>query len=454
MLYKGDKGDIRMAFTGDTMLTRQLSPFDEPDYTALRELLRGADLAFTNLETNVREPHEGVPILTQGTPMTTPPELLADLQWLGFDLVSSANNHASDYGGEGMVATARHLRRAGLAYAGIGETLAQARAPGYRDTPAGRVGLVSVTSYFKPGDRAGDQRPDAAGRPGINPLGFESEYDVAEGDFEVLSRIGRELGLSKERERLRAQFFSESEAPKDSEATISLFGKTIRRGTASRVRTVVDRRDADANLRWIREARRQADWVLFSFHYHEFGSAGRLSARTNVDLEEPADFVKSFAREAIKAGADVVAGHGPHLTLGVELHDGRPILYSLGNFILQNDTVRAVPADSYDRFGLGPDATPADFFDARTGNGTRGFPAHREYWESYVAECVFTDWSLSRLRLHPIVLGHGSSRAQRGRPMLARGEAAQRIIERIARLSRPYGTSLVIDGDTADVRLS
>ena len=49
------------------------------------------------------------------------------------------------------------------------------------------------------------------------------------------------------------------------------------------------------------------------------------------------------ARAAIDAGADVVAGHGPHLTLGVEIYRGRPILYSLGNFIFQNETIDPMP---------------------------------------------------------------------------------------------------------------
>src|SRR5690606_34990010 len=133
--------------------------------------------------------------------------------------------------------------------------------------------------------------------------------------------------------------------------------------------------DAELTLRWIREARRQADWVIFSFHNHEFGQAGRLTAPTDVELEETAQFVVDFAHMAIDAGADVVAGHGPHLTMGVEVYKDRPIFYSLGNFVFQNETVEAFPAEAYGRFGLGSDATPADFLDARTGSDTRGFPA-------------------------------------------------------------------------------
>jgi len=442
-----------MVLAGDTMLTRTLSPFSEPNYFALRDLIHGVDLAFANLETNVREIGEGAPVVTQGTPMTMTPDLLDELKWLGVNLIAVANNHVGDYGPDGVAATARHLRAARIAFAGCGANMAGARAPGYKDTSAGRVGLVAATSRYKSGDRAGEQRRDIVGRAGINPLAYSSIYSVADQDFEILNRLSRELGLSKERERKRGQFFSDKEAPKDSDDTIEFFGQKIRRAKTSNVHTVVNQRDAEENLRWIREAKRQSDWVIFSFHNHEFGNAGRLTARTNIDLEEPADFVPDFARAAIDAGADIVAGHGPHLTLGIEIYKGKPILYSLGNFVLQNDTVRNVPSESYDRFDLGDDATPADFFDERTGNETRGFPAHKEFWETFVAELEFTGRKLSTLRLHPVVLGFGKSRAQRGRPMLADGKAASDILERLSRLSKRFGTEIRVTGTTGEVVL-
>src|SRR3989304_4337549 len=51
--------------------------------------------------------------------------------WWGFDLVSTANNHAFDYGAEGLANTLKALAGAGLAAAGTGENLARARAPAY-----------------------------------------------------------------------------------------------------------------------------------------------------------------------------------------------------------------------------------------------------------------------------------------------------------------------------------
>ena len=134
MIYQADKGDFAIALTGDTMLTRRLTPFKEERFLALREILRGADAAFANLEGTVHIWDEGTPGITQGTFMTTEPKLLDDLKWLGINLVSCANNHAFDYGEGGVFANIKHLHQAGLAHAGTGRNLAEARAPAYLDT--------------------------------------------------------------------------------------------------------------------------------------------------------------------------------------------------------------------------------------------------------------------------------------------------------------------------------
>ena len=68
-----------------------------------------------------------------------------------------------------------------------------------------------------------------------------------------------------------------------------------------------------------------------------------LHAQRNSDLAEPADFVVEFARAAIDAGADVVAGHGSHTPLAIELYRDRPIFYGLGNLVFHNETRRSVP---------------------------------------------------------------------------------------------------------------
>ena len=82
LLYEAQRGRISIAMVGDAMLSRALKPYGEPDYLALAKLLGSADVTFANLESTVREPHEGVPNFTQGTPMTTPDLPTTHLRYL------------------------------------------------------------------------------------------------------------------------------------------------------------------------------------------------------------------------------------------------------------------------------------------------------------------------------------------------------------------------------------
>jgi len=448
MIYDSESGDLLVTLAGDAMLTRRLSVFSEQGFTQLADIFRGADVGFVNLEGSVRHWHEGTPGITRGTFMTTPPELLADLKWFGVNLVSCANNHAFDYGEGGVMATVRHLDDAGLVHAGSGENLDHARAPGYLDTPHGRIGLIATTAMFRAWNSAGAQRRDLPGRPGINPITPKTTYRVDAEAFAQLRRMSQELGFEQERTRARGHFYSDKELPPDRDDAIDIFDTHLVCGNGFGETAALDGNDRGENLKWIREARRQADWVIASLHYHQAGGESLKRAKNRTDIEEPAAFVGEFARAAIDAGADIFIGHGPHIPLGIEIYKGRPIFYSLGNFIFQNETVPFFPDEAYSRFDLGPDATPADFLDARTNGGKKGHPAHAGFWENSVAQCVFTKGTLAEIRIYPIDQGFGRPRAQRGRPVLAEGDVAQRILQRIARLSSRFGTEMNISGNT------
>ena len=76
---------------------------------------------------------------------------------------------------------------------------------------------------------------------------------------------------------------------------IKIEGKRIVRGTEFSAVSTGDAADIADNLRQIREARRQADWVVVSFHSHDFAHSSLVGARTRIDLQEPADFIPAFA---------------------------------------------------------------------------------------------------------------------------------------------------------------
>ena len=444
MRYHSESGDFTLALGGDFMLTQRISVYDEPGYLAIVEALRGADAAFVNLETTVRRWDEGTPTMTTGTPMTTLPELLDELKWLGIDIVSCANNHAYDYGENGVLATLRHLDAAGIAHAGSGKNLAEARMPAYVETKGGRVALVANTATFRPWNQASNQRGDIAGRPGINPLGYKSTYTVDGATFDVLRAMNVELGFAKDQERARKHFYSDKEVGSVSAEEIKVFGQRVVKGTAFANTTTANAEDVADNLRWIREARRQADWVVVSVHCHEFNAASLKAANSKVELSELADFVPQFARAAIDAGADVVVGHGSHTALGIEIYKGKPIFYSLGGLLFQNETVPFIPAEAYERFDLPFNATPADLYDGRTANDKKGFPAYPGYWESFVPVCDYRAGKLAEIKLLPTDLGYGRPRYQRGRAVLADKELGSKILRHLQQLSKPFGTEIAI----------
>lgn len=444
MRYQSETGDFTLALGGDFMLTQRISIYDEPGYLAIVEAMRGADAAFVNLETTVRRWDEGTPTMTTGTPMTTLPELLDELKWLGVDIVSCANNHAYDYGENGVLATLRHLDAAGIPHAGSGKNLAEARMPAYVETKRGRVALVAMTATFRPWNQASNQRSDITGRPGINPLGFKSTYTVDDTTFAALRAMNVELGFAKEQERARKHFYSDKEVGKETAEEIKVFGQRVMKGKGFAISTEANYEDVADNLRWISEARRQADWVVVSVHCHEFNAESLKSATSKVELSELADFVPEFARAAIDAGADVVVGHGSHTALGIEIYRGKPIFYSLGGLLFQNETVPFIPAEAYERFDLPFDATPADLFDGRTANDKKGFPAYPGYWESFVPVCEYRGGKLAEIRLLPTDLGYGQPRYQRGRAVLADPKLGTKILERVQRLSEPFGTKITI----------
>ena len=440
-MYESQRGEIVVAATGDSMIARPLAPFREANFLALVELLRGADAAFTNLEMQVHR-FEPTPAASSGGIWTAAdPDLLDDLQWAGITMVSCANNHCFDYGERGLMTTLRNLERSGLAFSGIGRNLSEARAPAYVECPAGRVALLSCTATFDPASPAGEQRHDLHGRPGVSALGWSADHVVDSRAFEELRRLDEAFGFAARRAWQAEMGFGGG--GDDRPDRLRTLGHSFALGDGFAVRTSPSERDLVGILRWIREARRQADWVFLSVHSHESGATD----------EAPAEFLETFARRCVDEGVDAVFGHGPHFLRGIEVYKNRPIFYSLGNLMFQNEVVPRLPADLYESAGLGMAATPADFYDLRSQDDTRGFTANAMYWESVVAELRLSRSGASRILLHPIELGYATPRSQRGRPVMAGRESAERTLRTAARLCETYGTRVTADDGIGVIEL-
>ena len=450
MVYEAEAGELNLVAVGDAMITQKLSIYREERYLALVELIRGADAAFANLEMTFHDYEIAPGLSTSPAYSASDPSHLEEYKWLGFNLVTMAHNHHNDYGIDGLLASQTHVEGAGLVHAGAGNNLAQARAPGYLETPKGRIALLACVSTFVEAGAATHQRPDHMGRAGISPLRHEWIYTVDQAAFKQLLRISEKLGLEDMKRFLRG-FASFGEVPEDTATEFRFMERgrprhtrIFRLGEEFAVTSVPQPRDMDDILKWVKEARRQADWVLMSIHSHE--------GDTDPEAPPPA-FLETFARACIDSGVDVFIGHGPHFTRGIEIYKGRPIFYGLGNFVFQNETYKWAPQDTYEAHGLGYEHTPADAWDARTSKGTTSFYSHPRYWQGLVAQPIFKDWNLQEVRLHVVDLGYGQPRPRNGRPILADAQLAGTALERVSRLSEGYGTEITITGGQGVIRL-
>ena len=92
--------------------------------------------------------------------------------------------------------------------------------------------------------------------------------------------------------------------------------------TTSRIS--INSRNNDQIASDIQTLRKQVDWIIVNYHW-------------GVELSEyPGDWQMTIARMTIDQGADLVVGHHSKILQGAEIYQGRPIVYSLGNFIFGN----------------------------------------------------------------------------------------------------------------------
>jgi len=425
----GPESTWTLAAAGDAIITRRIIQFDvesDPSFHRLASIIREADAAFLNLEISLfrLSGFKGWPEVENGGNWEIgPPEAASDLKAIGFDLFNRANNHTTDYGVEAMRLTNRLLDDLGVVHSGSGENLGQASRPGYFESTKGRIALIGFATTFTPMSRAGASRPDMVGRPGLNPLRVERKYQADPVTLESLKAISRKFG---------------ARLPEDPKAAARIFGVSIEPGAENKVVESLNPRDEERILREVRNAAKLADFVVVNSHSHEPGN----------EVVTPPQWLMEFARKCIDAGAVAYIVHGPHQLRGIEIYNERPIFYSLGNFVFQNETIDPMPSDNYEIYNLPDTALASDLYDARFKGGTSGFPSSPVWYESVLAVPTFKGTQLQSLKLYPIDLGQKAPRSQRGTPRLADEATGRKIIERLARQSALFGTTIKYEDGT------
>jgi poly-gamma-glutamate capsule biosynthesis protein CapA/YwtB (metallophosphatase superfamily) len=196
--------------------------------------------------------------------------------------------------------------------------------------------------------------------------------------------------------------------------------------------------DSERILQSIRDARQHADLVIVYQHNHVFGNHSFTTIFTEGLPERlaPNEWLRKWTHAEVDAGADIVVMHGAPLLHGVEIYHGRPIFYDLGNFI----------------YNVPPTLTYID---------------EPMSWESVVAYVQFQGTNLRSISFRPLTLNNvGNGRPDvhneytnnefldtRGLPSPATGARAGYILRRLAEASKPFGTTIDVQGDTAEVVL-
>lgn len=380
-LLHEEPGDIVITCVGDMIFNEQISRRREPDHRQLLRIMQEADIAYGNLEFSINDhPELQRPFYNFRAPVAFAWEVAA----IGINLVSLANNHALDFGPEGLADCLRALDRASITHAGAGLTLAAAHEPGTMKVQSQKTGfaLLSYMRYWTSKYRSRDA--NAPSLATIDPAvilvaGADGKVEALEGPLE------------------------------------------------SDVKTMED----DIVL-----AKRHNDIVIVALHNHDLSHHRAFGIQDQTPAND-----QIMYRRAIDAGADMVIGSGPHVLRGIEIYKGKPIFFSLSDFIYQYRT---------------PDRIPVDLIHQRDGEIER--PANVSVWdrrdapqtfEGVMLRLTINGEKLKRIELIPVTIDDEGPLY--GVPRLAGEKRGSEIITALRKLSLPADTKIVSKGWYAEV---
>ncbi|VAW10375.1 Capsule biosynthesis protein capA [hydrothermal vent metagenome] len=149
----------------------------------------------------------------------------------------------------------------------------------------------------------------------------------------------------------------------------------------------------------IKRVRQQVDYIVLSFHW----------GLENKQEIHPASI--EFAHDMIDSGADVILGHHPHVPRGIEIYNGKPIVYSMGNLI----------------FGH----------------------THTNWKDNFLARITFSKKKICKLEIVPVA----GKMQDIGQPFVLDGDRAKEFLEEIKTQSEPLNTTLTIKKNIGTVRI-
>ncbi len=437
-------GDFTFASVGDLMIRRPASQLADPEVQEVFDLIRNADLAMGNMEgelANFREfdgPLNGF-VGTQ--------EVAADLRLMGFDMVNRAQNHLLDAEFAGMFSTNFLLDEAGIIHAGSGKNLQEAAAPAFLETAKGRAALIGTHAPIWPEHNRLAATPligNLGGRPGLNMLNYRETILVSQDQFDALNRV-RDGFLQQRDNYDNPRPFANASASTGMNFPASSSGRNNPNYRVAANGEIpgtlvyeMNENDLDRILRNIRNARQLGDFVIAAAHIHQ----SRSIVETQHLSTRPPAFYEELARKAIDAGADAFVGTGVQTLRGIEIYNGKPIFYGLGEFFREAQWELEVALGNSDANS-----------NRRVQQFARNFGGSTQSLESLVAISHYEDGELTEVRLYPIELGFDGPDSRLGIPRMADVQHAEQILERVERLSDEWGTEIDIEGSVGIIRI-
>ena len=428
---------LTIAAVGDIIAAQSFASIKDAEFTSAINIVANSDVGFGNLEGTLLDikHFKGYPEAENGGMwLIGVPQVAADLRSAGFRMLARANNHSTEWGRDGMRETDKTLDDAGIAHAGTGENRALARAASFLTTPKGTISLVSMASSFTPSSTASPKQQNVLSRPGMNAIRMEEFHIVSTEMMDALLKIS----ASQQERSASPTAKTASEKPTE----LSLFGVSYRVGSnVGGSSFKMNPTDVAENLASIREGKAHSDFLIATIHTHEPGNWS----------QQPPDFLIDLAHQSIDAGADEFVGHGPHQLRGIEIYKGKPIFYSLGDFIFEVEKQTPVPFEMYEALQQDPqkisDTQLDQLFIKRFLNS--------EIWYQGVITVTRIDHGLPReIRLHPIELGFATQDSLRGLPRIPSPDVTGAILKRLQKISEPFHTQITIENNEGIIRLS
>jgi poly-gamma-glutamate synthesis protein (capsule biosynthesis protein) len=230
--------------------------------------------------------------------------------------------------------------------------------------------------------------------------------------------------------------------PSDPPGQVDLFGALYKAGRKpGQLTYAMNQTDLKETLQSIKNGKQYSDFMIATIHAHQ----GDTLLQAFLFEERPPDFLVELAHQSIDSGADAFVGHGPHILRGIEIYKGKPIFYDLGEFFREWDW-------SCD-CNMSPNGDVTQAENVVRGLEARGVVEPVNY-ESAIALSKFDKGQLQEVRIYPIWGRHDGPISRRGLPMTAPPAIAQRILQRLQKLSEPFGTQIAIEGNVGVIHVS